>query len=170
MPTARKFLIPALAALAAAALAAGTPAQAGKTAGKTPEAAEKEAAPAKEKKKRSSCAFRRSINGFTVVDDKHLILESGVRHYFLATLSPGCHYLDFETAIAIKSTPAAGICVERGDRVILDDHYTCWIRDIEAVESKEEARKLVAGRTKPKDEAAGDAGKSEDKTEAGKPD
>lgn len=151
MPSAKNFLTSA----AAAALVLAAWAAPQTAAGDHPKpAAGEETAKAGEtakKKKRGGCAFRRAINGFSVIDDEHFVLEAGSRD-FLVTLSPGCHTLNFEMAIAIKSTPSAGICVERGDRVILDNHFTCWIREIEAVEDKKEARKLVEERKKAKQE------------------
>lgn len=101
------------------------------------------------KKRRSNCAFRRLISGFKVIDDSHFVLEAG-RTEFLVTLTMGCYHLDFETVIAIRSLPAASICVEEGDRVILDRHYSCLIRKIEGVENMDEARRLVAERAKKK--------------------
>ncbi|MFP3944972.1 MAG: DUF6491 family protein [Alphaproteobacteria bacterium] len=145
MLSAKKFLIPAV----TAALALGS--WAAPSVAADDSAGDEAAAEKSEKKRRSSCAFRRNISGFTVIDDEHFVLESGARD-FLVTLSPGCRHLHFETAIAIKSTPAAGVCVERGDRVIVDRIYTCWIRDIEQVEDKKEAEKIVEERTKAEEE------------------
>lgn len=148
MLSAKNFVVSA--AAAAFVLAAGAaPSVAGhEEAGAGAHAAKAEKT---EKKRRGGCPFRRSITGYSVIDDRHFVLESARKDY-LITLSPGCRGLHFEMAIAIKSTPAAGICVERGDRVILDNHFTCWIQDIERVENKKEARAIVEERTAEEEE------------------
>ena len=147
MSSAKNLLVPAL---AAAFLFGAVPSLQASPEDAAPAAEEK--AEKTKKKKRSSCAFRRNLSGFSVIDEKHFLLESGTRD-FLVTVSPGCRQLNFEMTIAIKSTPAAGICVERGDRVILNRFDTCWIRDIEPVENKAEAKKLVEERKKAEEEA-----------------
>ena len=164
MSTAKKFLIPT----AIAALTLGVSSLPGALAQDDPEsvAVETKADDAQkdekaEKKRRSRCAWRRSINGFSVIDRKHLILSAGTRD-FLVTVSPGCQHLNFKSAIAIKSTPAAGACVEKGDRIILDHGFSCFISQIEWVENREEAKKLVAQRNEAEEENKEDNKKDQD--------
>jgi hypothetical protein len=147
MLRAKSLLTPALAVVLAFGVTAP---QASPEKSPAPAAADEKADTAK-KKRRGSCAFRRNLNGFSVIDEKHFVLRSGTRS-FLVTVSPGCRHLDFEMRIAIKSTPAAGLCVERGDRIIVNRFDTCWIRDIEPVENKAEAKKLVEERKKAAEE------------------
>ena len=68
--------------------------------------------------------FARNINNFSFVReyDDVVLLEKGVKKWFLAELSGACSYssLRFARAVAIDSRPRGG-CVSRGDRLVFSD-------------------------------------------------
>lgn len=96
------------------------------------------------------CIHVRSINGFNVIDNKHLTVSTGPKRTYLLTLWNRCHDLRFAHQIAIKST-GSWTCSHSRDVVITDDQR-CMIDDIERVESHKAAKDLVEERKQAEEE------------------
>lgn len=107
--------------------------------------------------RRRSCIYVRSIDGFHVIDDRHITVSTGPRHIYLVTLFNRCRQLNWTHKIAIKSH-GSWTCSYSKDTLLVDGDR-CLIDDIEPVASVAEAEALVAERT----------GKSMDEEEEGYP-
>lgn len=92
------------------------------------------------------CVQIGSISGYSVIDDRHLILRSGARNLFLVTTATRCAGLSYGVQIATSITGNQRICQPMSEFVIPDDGWRCRIASIEAVESEEEARTIIEQR------------------------
>lgn len=89
------------------------------------------------------CVRIGNIAGYSVIDDRHLILRSGVQDYFLVTTATRCAGLNFGVQIATSITGNQRICQPMNEFVMPDDGWRCRIASIEAVEDEDAARALV---------------------------
>lgn len=92
------------------------------------------------------CVQIGTISGYSVIDDRHLILRSGARNFFLVTTATRCSGLNFGVEIATSITGNQRICQPMSEFVIPDDGWRCRIASIEAVDSEDAARTLVQER------------------------
>ncbi|GGB83650.1 MULTISPECIES: DUF6491 family protein [Glycocaulis] len=92
------------------------------------------------------CVQIGSISGYSVIDDRHLILRSGASSFFLVTTATRCSGLNFGVEIATSITGNQRICQPMSEFVIPDDGWRCRIASIEAVENEDAARALVEER------------------------
>lgn len=99
------------------------------------------------------CIYVPGIDGFKVIDNKHLTVSTSPRRIYLITLWNRCHRLKWAHQIAIKST-GSWTCSHSRDMVLTDDQR-CMIDDIERVDSFDAAKALVAERNA-RDEADDD--------------
>lgn len=90
------------------------------------------------------CIYVRSINGYRVIDDKHLTVSTSPRRIYLVTLWNRCYDLKWSHQIAIKAY-SSWTCSHSRDYVITEENR-CIIDNIERVSSYEEAVDLVAER------------------------
>jgi len=86
-------------------------------------------------RKRSSCAFVRSIYNFQQVDDYTVILQTSPSRRFLVRFANSCRELKWAFQVRVESNP--GVCLRPGDKLIVGRHgfrERCWIKSIEPLE------------------------------------
>lgn len=86
-----------------------------------------------------------NINGYSVVDDQHVILTGGASRYYLVTLRRRCSGLRFGSAIGTSFDSNATIMNPRFEYIQaeLGQGLRCYIETIEQVESRDAARALI---------------------------
>lgn len=94
----------------------------------------------------SECVSLRNINGYSVIDDRHVVLNSGASRHYLITTRTRCSGLSFGAQIATSFGDNARICPPVAEYIIPSDGWRCAIDTIEEVESQEQAEALVAER------------------------
>lgn len=104
----------------------------------------------------SRCVYLRNINGYTVLDDQHVVLNGGASRHYLVTTRTRCSGLRFGVQIATSFGETERLCRPFAEFIIPDDGWRCAIDTIEEVETLERARELVAARAA--DEAGEEAG------------
>ncbi|MEQ8406401.1 MAG: DUF6491 family protein [Oceanicaulis sp.] len=92
----------------------------------------------------SRCVSLRNINGYQVIDDKHLILTGGASDYYLITTRTRCSGLRFGAQIGTSFGDNARLCPPMVEYVIPDDGWRCAIDTVVEVESVEEAEQIAA--------------------------
>ena len=92
------------------------------------------------------CVYVGNISGYSVIDDRHLILRSGASSFFLVTTATRCAGLNFGVEIATSIRGNQRICQPMSEFVIPDDGWRCRIASIEEVEDEDSARALVEER------------------------
>ena len=94
-----------------------------------------------------TCVRQSQVNGFNVIDRKHLVLHSGASREWLVTLKNRCQGLRHEHKIAVKGTGIG--CLDKFDQIIVNDNgfvTQCRIDTIEYVEDAKAAKALVEQR------------------------
>lgn len=94
----------------------------------------------------SSCVRLRNINGYSVIDNQHLLLNGGVSDHYLVTTRTRCSGMRFGVQIGTSFDDNASICPPFLEYIIPDDGWRCAIESIEEVEDLEAARALIAER------------------------
>lgn len=85
------------------------------------------------------------INGYTVVDNEHLILRGGVSRRYLVTMQRRCFGLRAGYRVQTSFGRTQTIYNPRFEYITTREER-CYIRDIEEVESEEAARALIEQR------------------------
>ena len=95
------------------------------------------------------CINSRQVNGFDALDDEHVLVEEGVKDYFLLTMDHRCPGLRHANGIAFKDTTSR-ICSDGFGNIVFRDMgrtlTSCRIGPIERVADKDEAEALIAAR------------------------
>jgi len=68
--------------------------------------------------KPSSCAFVRTINGWTAVDDQTAIIETSPRRKFKVTFATPCRELKWAHFARIDPRPSSAVCLSAGDVLV----------------------------------------------------
>lgn len=92
------------------------------------------------------CVQIGNISGYTVIDDRHFILQSGANSHFLVTTATRCSGLQYGVQLATSIRGNQRICQPFSEYVIPEDGWRCRIAAIETVESPEAARELIEAR------------------------
>ncbi len=92
------------------------------------------------------CVTVRAINGYTVIDDRHLVLNANVNDHYLVTTRSRCAGMRFGAQIGVTFADNTRLCPPFLEYVIPDDGWRCPIDTIEAVETVDAARALVEER------------------------
>ncbi|KPP82536.1 MAG: hypothetical protein HLUCCA04_00330 [Oceanicaulis sp. HLUCCA04] len=92
------------------------------------------------------CVRIGSISGYSVIDDRNLVLRSGASSFFLVTTATRCAGLNFGVEIATSINGNQRICQPMNEFVIPDDGWRCRIASIQEVDSEEAAREIVEQR------------------------
>jgi hypothetical protein len=92
----------------------------------------------------SQCVNLRGVNGYQVIDDRHLVLTGGASRYYLVTTSSRCSGLRFGAQIGTSFGDNARLCPPIVEYIIPDDGWRCAINTVEEVESLEEAEQRAA--------------------------
>lgn len=93
-----------------------------------------------------NCVWLRNINGYTVLDDQHVVLNGGVSRHYLVTTRTRCSGLRFGVQIATSFDDTERLCQPMLEYIIPEDGWRCAIDTVEEVESIERARELVEAR------------------------
>lgn len=92
------------------------------------------------------CVTIRTISGYTVIDDRHLLIRGGPSRHYLVTTRQRCSGMRFGVQIGTSFSDNQRICQPHLEFVIPDDGWRCLIDTIEEVDSREHARDLIARR------------------------
>ena len=95
------------------------------------------------------CVSVRSINSFDAIDDRHIYIKARSNEHYLFTLYGGCFGLRSAHRIAVKDT-FSSVCSNSHGEIIFQGMdrglESCGIRNVEAVENKDDAEGLVEKR------------------------
>ena len=97
-------------------------------------------APAEAEEPANRCVSLRSVNGYQVIDDRHLVLTGGASRYYLLTMRTRCSGMRFGAQIGTSFGDNARLCPPFVEYVIPDDGWRCAIDTVVEVESVEAAR------------------------------
>lgn len=92
------------------------------------------------------CVQIGNISGYSVIDDRHFLLQTGANTHFLVTTATRCSGLQYGVQLATSIRGNQRICQPFSEYVIPEDGWRCRIAAIEAVDSPEAARELVEAR------------------------
>jgi len=90
------------------------------------------------------CVQVRGINGYSVLDDRHLLLRGGASRYYLVTTRTRCSGLRSGASVGLSFADTARICPPIIEYLIPDDGWRCRISEIVEVEDEEAARARIA--------------------------
>ncbi len=93
-----------------------------------------------------ACVRVGAINGYSVIDSRHLLLNSGASDHFLVTTRTRCSGMRAGTQIGLSFSDNSRICQPATEFIIPDDGWRCAISTLEEVESEEAARALIEAR------------------------
>lgn len=89
-----------------------------------------------------------NINGYSVIDDQHLVLNGGASRHYLVTLRNRCRDLRFGVQIATSFPSTTTLSSPHHEYVhAVNSPIRCYIDTVEEVESLEAAEALVEDRT-----------------------
>ncbi|MCC5995902.1 MAG: hypothetical protein JJU18_05975 [Oceanicaulis sp.] len=92
------------------------------------------------------CVRIRTISGYTVIDDRHMLIQGGPSRQYLVTTRQRCSGLRYGHRIGTSFSANQRICQPHMEYVIPDDGWRCMIDTIEEVDSPDHARDLIARR------------------------
>lgn len=92
------------------------------------------------------CVTIRTISGYSVIDDRHLLIQGGPSRQYLVTTRQRCSGMRFGVQIGTSFTANQRICQPHMEYIIPDDGWRCLIDTIEEVDSREHAEDLIARR------------------------
>ncbi|WP_300529419.1 DUF6491 family protein [Maricaulis sp.] len=87
-----------------------------------------------------------NVNGYTVVDNQHVILSGSASRRYLVTLQRRCWGLRRGIQIGTSFGRTATIYNPRFEYIVTRDDPRCYIRDIEQVENEDAALALIEQR------------------------
>ena len=96
-----------------------------------------------------------NVNGYTVLDREHVLLNGGVSRHYLVTLRNRCSGLNFGIQLATSFPSTATLYYPMNEHIVLDDGRRCYIETVEEVESEEAAQALIAERAEAESNDAG---------------
>ena len=92
------------------------------------------------------CVFVGNINGYSVIDPEHLVLQANVSDRYLITTRSRCSSLRFGVEVGLSFQSNRRLCPPIVEHITTGDGQRCQIDTIEEVESVEAARALVQSR------------------------
>ncbi len=92
------------------------------------------------------CVRLRMVNGYSVIDSRHLILNGGASRHYLVTMGESCPSLTFGAQLGTTFGRNERVCRPFLEYVIDRDGWRCAIRQVEEVDSPDAARSLIAAR------------------------
>jgi len=99
------------------------------------------------------CVRVRGVDGYSVIDDRHVVLNGGVSRHYLVTTRQQCRGLRFGVRVATSIDGPRTICSPGFEYIMPDDGMRCGIDTIEEVESIEAAEQIVSERIAAEDAA-----------------
>ena len=97
------------------------------------------------------CVLVRGVNGYTVLDDRHLLLRGGASRYYLVTTRTRCSGLRSGASVGLSFPDTARICQPVTEYIIPEDGWRCAIAEVVEVESEEAARARIENQARPED-------------------
>ena len=94
----------------------------------------------------NDCVQVGSIDGYSVIDDRHAVLNSGASRHYLVTTRSRCAGLRHGVALGTSFDGPQRICNPQFEYLVPEDGWRCAIETIEEVESREAAQALVEQR------------------------
>lgn len=92
------------------------------------------------------CVQIRNISGYSVIDDRNVLIRMGASRYVLATTRTRCSGLRSGIQIATSFGDNTRICQPSVEYIVPDDGWRCQIDTLQEVESEDEARAIIAQR------------------------
>ena len=102
---------------------------------------------------RSSCVRIMNINGYSSLDDQHLLLNASASRHYLVTTRRSCYGLEHGLQVGLSFPDRTRICNANLEYIVVPDGGRCRISTIEEVENADAARALIAEREAMSDEA-----------------
>ena len=93
------------------------------------------------------CVHVRGVNGYAVIDDRHLLLRGGADRHYLITTRRRCSGLRTGASVGLSFADTARVCPPFNEYVIPDDGWRCAIEDVVEVEDEDDARVRIAARS-----------------------
>ncbi|WP_417483170.1 DUF6491 family protein [Maricaulis sp.] len=87
-----------------------------------------------------------NINGYSVIDNQHMVLNGGPSDHYLVTLRNPCHGLRSGVEVGLSFPSTTTLYTPFLEYVYTRDDGRCFIETIEPVDSKEAAEALVEER------------------------
>ncbi|WP_339737028.1 DUF6491 family protein [uncultured Maricaulis sp.] len=87
-----------------------------------------------------------NINGYSVIDNEHLVLNGGASHHYLVTLRHRCPGLRFGVEVGLSFPSTTTLYTPFLEYVYTRDDVRCFIDTIEPVDSLDAARALIEER------------------------
>jgi hypothetical protein len=94
----------------------------------------------------SPCVRLVNINGYSTLDDQHLLLTGGANRHYLVTTRRSCYGLEHGMQIGLSFPDTARICNARFEYLVVPDGGRCRIQSIEEVDDASMARRLIEAR------------------------
>jgi hypothetical protein len=94
----------------------------------------------------SPCVRLVNINGYSTLDDQHLLLTGGANRHYLVTTRRSCYGLERGMQIGLSFPDTARICNARFEYLVVPDGGRCRIQSIEEVDDASMARRLIEAR------------------------
>ncbi|MCP2670533.1 DUF6491 family protein [Maricaulaceae bacterium EIL42A08] len=101
------------------------------------------------------CVRLVNINGYSVIDNQHMVLNGGASRHYLVTLRRSCTGLRFGAQVGTTFRSNARVCQPVVEDVITSDGWRCPIDTVEEVESLEAAEALIESRAEAEAHAQG---------------
>ena len=92
------------------------------------------------------CVRIMNINGYSTLDDQHLLLNSGASRHYLVTTRRSCYGLERGMQVGLSFPERTRICNASLEYVVVPDGGRCRISTIEEVEDADAARALIEAR------------------------
>lgn len=92
------------------------------------------------------CVYLRNIEGYTVLDDQHVVLHGGASRHYLLTTRTRCSGLRFGVQLGMSFGETERLCRPFLEYIVPQDGWRCTIDTVEEVEDIESAREMVAAR------------------------
>ena len=94
----------------------------------------------------NSCVYLRNVNGYSVIDDKHVLLNGGANRHYLVSTKTRCSGLRSGIQLGTTFRDTQRICPPFIEYVTTGDGWRCAIDSIEEVESRDAAKTLIEQR------------------------
>ena len=95
----------------------------------------------------AQCVAIGAVSGFQVIDDRHIVLNSGVDDFVLVTLDRRCSGLRSTTEIRRSFADNSNMCPPFAGFITPDDGWRCAVGRLDAVDSLEAAFALISERS-----------------------
>ncbi|CAN0312061.1 unnamed protein product, partial [Chrysoparadoxa australica] len=93
-----------------------------------------------------ACVRLININGYTTLDDRHLLLSGGSSRHYLVTTQRSCYGLERGMQVGLSFPDTARICNASLEYLVVPEGGRCRIQSIEAVDDAQAARRLIEAR------------------------